>query len=283
MCPVSMTYSAIPALRHDAGDRRRVGAAADRGPTTRRGALCGMAMTEKQGGSDVRANTTQALDVGDGLVRAHRPQVVLLAPDVRRLPGARPGAGAALSCFVVERGPGLRDPAPQGQARHALAGVLGGRVPGRPRAAARRGGPRRRDDHRHGHPHAAGLRDRDRGRRCAARVAEAAHHARHRSRVRRAADRPAADGQRARRPRARVRGRDRDRRCGSRAPTTRATTQHAPLRHRGPEVLGQQARDPACRRGARVPRRQRLRRGGPDGDHPARRRRSTGSGRARAT
>src|SRR6478735_4478997 len=30
------------------------------------GALCGMAMTEKQGGSDVRANTTRADAAGDG-------------------------------------------------------------------------------------------------------------------------------------------------------------------------------------------------------------------------
>jgi putative acyl-CoA dehydrogenase len=67
-CPISMTYSSVPALRvqpdvaaeweprftSTAYDPRMVPAA---GKT---GALCGMAMTEKQGGSDVRANTTRA-------------------------------------------------------------------------------------------------------------------------------------------------------------------------------------------------------------------------------
>src|SRR4051812_34763437 len=54
MCPISMTYSAVPALR--------VGAelAAEWGPRLLAGALWGMGMTEKQGGSDVRANTTRA-------------------------------------------------------------------------------------------------------------------------------------------------------------------------------------------------------------------------------
>ena len=68
-CPISMTYSAIPALRvqpeiaaewqprftSTAYDSRLVPAAG------KAGALCGMAMTEKQGGSDVRANTTRAV------------------------------------------------------------------------------------------------------------------------------------------------------------------------------------------------------------------------------
>ena len=52
----------------------------------------GMGMTEKQGGSDVRANTTRAEPDGDDAwgqrYRHHRPQVVLLGADVRRLPGA---------------------------------------------------------------------------------------------------------------------------------------------------------------------------------------------------
>jgi putative acyl-CoA dehydrogenase len=73
-CPLSMTYSAVPALRlqpevaaeweprvtSTAYDPRLAPA----GEKT--GALCGMAMTEKQGGSDVRANTTRAVPVGSG-------------------------------------------------------------------------------------------------------------------------------------------------------------------------------------------------------------------------
>ena len=65
MCPLSMTYAAIPALRHSPAlaaewEPRLL----DPDPAT--GALCGMAMTEKQGGSDVRANTTRAEPAGDG-------------------------------------------------------------------------------------------------------------------------------------------------------------------------------------------------------------------------
>ena len=59
--------------------------------TDKTGATLGMAMTEKQGGSDLRANTTRAERDGDGLA-PRRPQVVLLGADVRRLPDA--GAGA---------------------------------------------------------------------------------------------------------------------------------------------------------------------------------------------
>ncbi|WNI18518.1 acyl-CoA dehydrogenase family protein [Actinacidiphila sp. ITFR-21] len=67
-CPVSMTHAAVPALRADPAlaaeweprlgsriyDQRLVA------PGGKPGALFGMGMTEKQGGSDVRANTTRA-------------------------------------------------------------------------------------------------------------------------------------------------------------------------------------------------------------------------------
>ena len=73
LCPVSMTYAVAPALRGNAAiatewlpklvaphyDPRLVPIAA------KRGATMGMGMTEKQGGSDVRANTTRAEYVED--------------------------------------------------------------------------------------------------------------------------------------------------------------------------------------------------------------------------
>jgi putative acyl-CoA dehydrogenase len=67
-CPISMTYAAVPALRHApalAGRFEPLLAARSydpglRPPETKQGLLAGMAMTEKQGGSDVRANTTRA-------------------------------------------------------------------------------------------------------------------------------------------------------------------------------------------------------------------------------
>jgi putative acyl-CoA dehydrogenase len=74
-CPISMTYSVIPAIRKQAElaeeweprflsleyDGERLVPAPDK-----KGALCGMAMTEKQGGSDVRANTTVATPLNGG-------------------------------------------------------------------------------------------------------------------------------------------------------------------------------------------------------------------------
>ena len=71
MCPVSMTYAAIPALRDGAPEL-----AAEWEPRLtlddyERGALAGMAMTERQGGSDVRANITRAEPVGDGSYELH--------------------------------------------------------------------------------------------------------------------------------------------------------------------------------------------------------------------
>ncbi len=67
-CPLTMTYAAVPALRHqpelaEVWTPRLTSGVYDPSSTpiaTKRGATLGMAMTEKQGGSDVRANTTKA-------------------------------------------------------------------------------------------------------------------------------------------------------------------------------------------------------------------------------
>ncbi|MBU3691862.1 MAG: DNA alkylation response protein, partial [Solirubrobacterales bacterium] len=73
-CPISMTYSVVPALRHqpelaEVWEPRFLsgGYEGDLLPADRKpGALAGMAMTEKQGGSDVRANTTRAEAMNGG-------------------------------------------------------------------------------------------------------------------------------------------------------------------------------------------------------------------------
>ncbi len=73
-CPLSMTYSAIPALRATPEvaaewEPRLLSLEYDERlmpVEEKRGALCGMAMTEKQGGSDVRANTTTARALNGG-------------------------------------------------------------------------------------------------------------------------------------------------------------------------------------------------------------------------
>lgn len=73
-CPVTMTYASLGALKHqpeiDAEWRPRI-VSAHYDPRMipakdKAGATIGMAMTEKQGGSDVRANTTRAAPLGHG-------------------------------------------------------------------------------------------------------------------------------------------------------------------------------------------------------------------------
>jgi putative acyl-CoA dehydrogenase len=73
-CPISMTYSVIPALRTQPElaaewEPRFLSATYDpaNAPApAKQGALAGMGMTEKQGGTDVRANTTVARPVNGG-------------------------------------------------------------------------------------------------------------------------------------------------------------------------------------------------------------------------
>jgi len=73
-CPITMTFAAVPALRAtpevaDEWVPRLMAQGYDgslKPATEKPGAICGMAMTEKQGGSDVRANTTVAAPVNGG-------------------------------------------------------------------------------------------------------------------------------------------------------------------------------------------------------------------------
>jgi putative acyl-CoA dehydrogenase len=109
-CPVSMTYAAVPVLRaapdlaavyeplltsreYDAGLRP---------PATKRGLLAGMGMTEKQGGSDVRANTTTATPAADGTwtLRGHKWFTSAPMSDLFLVLAQAPGG---LSCFLVPR------------------------------------------------------------------------------------------------------------------------------------------------------------------------------------
>jgi len=73
-CPMTMTYACLPALRHQPEIARewepRIAAGkydpSSRPAKDKTGVTIGMAMTEKQGGSDVRANTTKAIRQDDG-------------------------------------------------------------------------------------------------------------------------------------------------------------------------------------------------------------------------
>ena len=111
-CPVSMTYAIVPALRNAPDLARRyepllASASYDFGlrpPETKRGLLAGMSMTEKQGGSDVRANTTRAVPVkGDGgtyRLTGHKWFTSAPMGDLFMVLAQAPGG---LSCFLLPR------------------------------------------------------------------------------------------------------------------------------------------------------------------------------------
>jgi putative acyl-CoA dehydrogenase len=106
MCPVSMTYAAVAALRESAPELAAEWEPRLTQPDYDRGALAGMAMTERQGGSDVRANVTRADPVGDGIyeINGHKWFCSYPPCDVFLVLAQAP---AGLSCFLVERGPGM--------------------------------------------------------------------------------------------------------------------------------------------------------------------------------
>ncbi len=106
MCPVSMTYAAVPALRDGAPDLAAEWEPRLTMPDYDAGALAGMAMTERQGGSDVRANITRAEPVGGGEYELHGHKWFCSYPpcDVFLVLAQAPGG---LSCFLVDRGPGM--------------------------------------------------------------------------------------------------------------------------------------------------------------------------------
>ncbi len=114
-CPLSMTYAAAPALMTDpelAAVWVPKLASSEYDPGLRpvadkRGALSGMGMTEKQGGSDVRANTTGAIASPGGPVPGQTYRLTghkwfCSAPmnDVFLVLAQAPGG---LTCFVVPR------------------------------------------------------------------------------------------------------------------------------------------------------------------------------------
>lgn len=109
-CPISMTHAAIPILRkqpalaenwlpgllsleYDPGLRPA---------HEKKGLLCGMGMTEKQGGSDVRSNTTIAVPDGNGayLLTGHKWFCSAPMSDCFLVLAQAPGG---LSCFLLPR------------------------------------------------------------------------------------------------------------------------------------------------------------------------------------
>ncbi|HRP95312.1 MAG TPA: acyl-CoA dehydrogenase family protein, partial [Rhodocyclaceae bacterium] len=110
LCPITMTHGAVPVLAREpllaepwlrlaqapVHDARFIPAAA------KRGVLIGMGMTERQGGSDVRANSTRAAAVGDGSWRisGHKWFLSATMSDAFLVTAQAPGG---LSCFLLPR------------------------------------------------------------------------------------------------------------------------------------------------------------------------------------
>lgn len=110
-CPTSMTYAAVPVLRRQPELAKvyeplltsREYDPGLRVPTEKRGLLAGMGMTEKQGGSDVRTNTTTAwptAEPGVYTLRGHKWFTSAPMCDVFLVLAQAPGG---LSCFLVPR------------------------------------------------------------------------------------------------------------------------------------------------------------------------------------
>ncbi|HEU4363123.1 MAG TPA: acyl-CoA dehydrogenase family protein [Mycobacterium sp.] len=110
MCPISMTYAIVPALRYNpelAKTYEPLLTSREYDPelrlaTDKPGITAGMSMTEKQGGSDVRAGTTQAVPNADGSYTLTGHKWFTSAPmcDVFLVLAQAPGG---LSCFFLPR------------------------------------------------------------------------------------------------------------------------------------------------------------------------------------
>lgn len=120
LCPISMTYAVVPALRHNPELAAiyeplltsRVYDPELAVPATKPGITAGMSMTEKQGGSDVRAGTTEATPNGDGTwsLRGHKwftsaPMCDVFLVLAQASGGERSDGGKSggLSCFFLPR------------------------------------------------------------------------------------------------------------------------------------------------------------------------------------
>ena len=109
-CPVSMTHAAVPALRADpelAAEWEPLLTSTGYEPGLRpaaekAGALCGMAMTERQGGSDVRTNETSADPAGAGEALLTGQKWFCSAPmsDAFLVLAQAPGG---LTCYLLPR------------------------------------------------------------------------------------------------------------------------------------------------------------------------------------
>ncbi|WP_421842126.1 acyl-CoA dehydrogenase family protein [Mycobacterium sp.] len=110
VCPISMTYAAVPALRYNpelAAAYEPLLVSCEYAPQLKQalakpGITAGMSMTEKQGGSDVRAGTTAASPNANGTYSLTGHKWFTSAPmcDIFLVLAQAPGG---LSCFMLPR------------------------------------------------------------------------------------------------------------------------------------------------------------------------------------
>ena len=172
-CPIAMTYGSVPTLRHAPQiakewlpricardyDQRFVPA------REKTSALIGMGMTENQGGTDLRTNSTRAEPAGDGSFRLLRRQMVHVGADVRRLSDSRAIAEGPELLLHAALDAGRRaqrraHSSPEGQARQQVERLERSGVRRRLCRAGGRRGARHSDHHRDGQLHPARLRHR---------------------------------------------------------------------------------------------------------------------------
>lgn len=117
LCPTTMTFAAIPVLQNEPRLFEQVEEklfathhdARDLPIAQKSSILIGMGMTEKQGGSDVRSNTTLAKAVGAGgrgadyFLNGHKWFFSAPMCDAHLVLARTDAASAALSCFFVPR------------------------------------------------------------------------------------------------------------------------------------------------------------------------------------
>lgn len=120
ICPISMTYAVVPALRNNSELAARYEPLLSsrvydpelKVPDTKAGITAGMSMTEKQGGSDVRAGTTAAVRNADGtyaltghkwFTSAPMCDVFLVLAQASGGERSDRGESGGLSCFFLPR------------------------------------------------------------------------------------------------------------------------------------------------------------------------------------
>ncbi|MCG6858161.1 MAG: acyl-CoA dehydrogenase family protein [Salaquimonas sp.] len=136
LCPITMTNAAIAALvgTPQVADewlpraRSRKYDSSNQPPINKSAITLGMGMTEKQGGTDVRANTTRAEALGDGLYRIVGHKWFMSAPMCDAflvLAQMAEGNQTGLGCFLIPRI--LPDGTPNGLQFQRLKDKLGNR------------------------------------------------------------------------------------------------------------------------------------------------------------